>query len=117
MWSVRDAFVIGWAALSERSMILRRREPSPTRPSDDIYVPAASGPRYISVSRIASTSSLRTGRESAKRYNPAMPHMRSLYRHPAQKEEPRCSGAQSAILCDILFKEAPVVPHHQFGEQ
>ena len=71
-----SSFVIGCIAVSERSMIARRRKPSPTRPSSATQVSAPSGPRCASVSRIRVTSRSSTGEEDGSKLSaPAMPHM------------------------------------------
>src|SRR4051794_38548708 len=69
--SPRSASTIGCAPASDRSMILRRRWPSATRPCD--HTPAASGPRGAIASAIAETAAT-SGVRPSRRTSPAAPH-------------------------------------------
>src|SRR2546428_295655 len=57
-----------------RSMMLRRRMPSPTGPST--YVPSSSGPRWRIVPHIRRITATETGRPGSACAMPTMPHIR-----------------------------------------
>src|SRR5262245_16140027 len=74
MRSASSGVDIGWCPSGERSMIDRRRWPSPTRPSAEIHAPASSGPRWRWASHRIPSS--RSPTRAPPRYAriPAIPH-------------------------------------------
>src|SRR3712207_4371884 len=62
---------MGWSPPT-RSMIARRREPSPTGPAT--CAPVASGPRWTSVASIAETVAAPSASSALGSQTPAIPH-------------------------------------------